>query len=267
MSTEHRMIERAARAGYLTKGVLYILLGALSVQAAWEGGRAAGSKEAAQTAASQPFGTVLVALIAAGLVGYAIWNVLQALYDTENKGTDWKGVVKRLGFGVSAAIHLGLAWTCARLAMGNGERGERQVWLDRVLASDFGPVLLGTTGAAVIGFGASQLYVAYSEKYCEPLNLSAANHNERQVIDVSGKVGSYARGVVFVIVGYALLRGAFGGSVRLDGGIKAALEEISRSPAGPIGLSVVSMGLLLYGAFLVAAARYRRVTSERVRHG
>src|SRR5690606_5028619 len=113
-----------------------------------------------------------------GLVGYAIWNTVQALYDTENKGNEWKGVLTRLGFGVSAVIHLGLAWTCARLAMGNSEQGGRQVWLDRVLASDFGPVLLGTAGAAVIAFGASQLYAGYAKKYCEPLNMSEANHHE-----------------------------------------------------------------------------------------
>ncbi len=267
MANNNEVIERAARAGFFTKGVLYILLGGLSIQAAWQGGRAAGSKDAVQTAASQPFGTILVGLLGVGLLGYALWNAVQALYDTEGKGSDWKGIATRVGYGVSCFVHLGLAWTCARLAMGTGERGGRQLWLDRLLASDFGPALLATAGTAVIVFGGSQMYAAYAEKYREPLNMSGASPTERRVIDVSGKVGSYARGLVFMVIGYALVRGAMGESAWREGGVKGALEEIGRSPAGPIGLAIVSLGLLLYGAFLVGAARYRRVASERVSHG
>lgn len=264
MTETNRTIERAARLGYLTKGVLYVMLGALSIRAAWEGGRAAGSEEAARKTASQPFGTVLVAAIGLGLLGYAVWKALQAIYDTENHGTGWKGLAQRAGYATSSVIHLGLAWTCAGLAMGAGEQGRRQLWLDPLLASDFGPLLLGVSGTGVMVFGLSQLHAAYTRKYNAPLNLSEAGATERRLIDVSGKVGSSARGVVFLIVGYALLRAALGESAWREGGVRSALEEIGRSPAGWIGLSVVSLGLLLYGLFLVAAARYRRLGVERV---
>lgn len=276
MNEKNPNIERMARAGYLTKGILYVLLGALSVQAAWQGGKAAGSEDAARTAASQPFGTVLVAIISVGLFAYAVWKILQAIYDTEGKGNDWKGIAKRVGYVFSSVIHLGLAWTCARLAMlpggmssrgtARGEQGgsERQLWLDRLLASDFGPTLLIAAGVGVLVFGAFQVHAAYSGKFLEPLNMNEASSGERRLIELSGKVGFTARGLVFLVVGYTLVRGGIAERAVLEDGVKGALNEIATSSAGAVGLFVVSVGLTLYGAFLVAAARYRRVTTDQV---
>lgn len=281
MNEKNPNIERMARAGYLTKGILYILLGALSVQAAWQGGKAAGSEEAARTAATQPFGTVLVAIISVGLFAYAVWKILQALYDTEGKGKDWKGIAQRIGYVFSSVIHVGLGWTCARLALSSGSSGglssggsasseqssntsEGQLWLDRLLASDFGPALLIAVGVGVLVFGAVQLRTAYSGKFLEPLNMNEASSGERRLIEVSGKVGFTARGLVFLVVGYTLVRGGLAGRAVLGDGVKGALNEIATSSAGAVGLFVVSVGLTLYGAFLVAAARYRRVTADQV---
>lgn len=266
-------IERMARAGYLTKGILYVLLGALSMQAAWQGGKAAGSEDAARTAASQPFGAVLVAIICVGLLAYAVWNVLQAVYDTEGAGTDWKGILKRAGYVFSSVLHLGLAWTCARLAtsssgMSRGERvsngSEHQLWLDRVLTSDFGPALLMSAAIGVLVFGAVQLRAAFTGKFMNPLNLAEASAGERRVIEVSGKVGFAARGLVFLVLGYTLVRGGLAQRTVLEDGVKGALNEIATSSVGAVGLFIVSVGLTLYGGFLVGAARYRRVTAERV---
>jgi hypothetical protein len=265
-------IERMARAGYLTKGILYALLGALSMQAAWQGGKAAGSEDAARTAAAQPFGAVLVGTICVGVFAYAVWNVLQAVYDTEFAGNDWKGLLKRAGYVLSSLLHLGLAWTCARLAtsggMSHGQRApngaDHQLWLDRVLASDFGPALLTAAAVGVLVFGAVQLHAAYTGKFMHPLNLAEASTGERRAIELSGKVGFTARGLVFLVLGYTLVRGGLAERAVLADGVKGALNEIATSSVGAIGLFIVSVGLTLYGAFLVGAARYRRVTAARV---
>lgn len=243
------------------------------MQAAWQGGKAAGSEDAARTAASQPFGYVLVGVISLGIFAYAVWNVLQAVYDTEGVGNDWKGTLKRVGYVLSSLIHLGLAWTCVQLATSSrgtsrveraSDGSEHQLLLESVLASDFGPAVLMTAAIGVLVFGAVQMRAAYTGNFLNPLNMAEASAGERRLIALSGKVGFAARGLVFFVLGYALLRGGLAERAVLEDGIKSALNEIATSSVGAMGLFVVSVGLTLYGAFLVGAARYRRVTAARV---
>jgi len=70
-------IERLARVGFLVKGLLYIVIGALALQVATRaGGRVTGTRGALVTVLRQPFGHTLVLVVALGLVGYAAWRIL-----------------------------------------------------------------------------------------------------------------------------------------------------------------------------------------------
>ena len=105
-------IERLARFGYATKGFVYAMIGVLAVMAAFSaGGKTTDSSGALQTIAAQPFGQILLLLIAVGLIGYTIWRLIQAINDPENKGSDFKGIFQRLGYVTSGLIYAGLAWT------------------------------------------------------------------------------------------------------------------------------------------------------------
>ena len=54
-------LELVARAGFLVKGMVYIVVGALALQvAAHLGGRVRGTRDAFTTALAQPFGRALV---------------------------------------------------------------------------------------------------------------------------------------------------------------------------------------------------------------
>ncbi len=72
-----------ARSGYAARGVVYLIVGGLAVLAALGRGQTTDSEGALLTILQQPFGTVLLGLVALGLVGYAIWRLVQALMDTD----------------------------------------------------------------------------------------------------------------------------------------------------------------------------------------
>ena len=83
-----------ARMGFLVKGVLYMVVGALAIQvAAKAGGRVTGTSGALTTALGQPFGRTLLAVAAIGLLGYAAWRFLQGLFDPDGLGVKVKHVV------------------------------------------------------------------------------------------------------------------------------------------------------------------------------
>ena len=75
-------IERLARFGYAPKGAVYLLVGLLAVQAAFgPGGKKTGTEGALVTLVQQPFGQILLGLVAFGLVSYAMWRLIEAIND------------------------------------------------------------------------------------------------------------------------------------------------------------------------------------------
>jgi hypothetical protein len=89
-------VEKLARFGYAAKGVVYAVIGILALQLALgQGGEATGPEGALSTIGQQPFGRALLAIMAAGLLAYALWRLVQAAVDPEHKGTDAKGLGQR----------------------------------------------------------------------------------------------------------------------------------------------------------------------------
>src|SRR4051812_17233364 len=92
-------LETLTRIGFLSKGVVYLLLGSLAVMAALhKGGQTTDQKGVIQFIAGKPFGELALSLIAAGLTGYAIWRFVCAISDVEGKGSDAKGLAARMGY-------------------------------------------------------------------------------------------------------------------------------------------------------------------------
>src|SRR4030095_2185578 len=104
-------IKWLARVGFLVKGVLYMVVGALALQvAAKAGGRVTGTSGALTTVLQQPFGRTLLPRPAIGLVGSAAWRVLQSLFDPARLGHDWRGLAIRATFVVRGGLHAVLGW-------------------------------------------------------------------------------------------------------------------------------------------------------------
>lgn len=61
-----------------------------------------GSRGALETVLTAPFGKILLAVIALGLIGYAIWRTIQAVKDADHPGNDTKGLAIRADLMVSA---------------------------------------------------------------------------------------------------------------------------------------------------------------------
>ena len=112
-------IEWLARMGFLVKGVLYMVTGALALQvAAHAGGRVTGTRGALTTVLGQPFGRTLLLVVVVGLLGYAAWRILQGVFDPDRLGHDWRGLAIRVSFVVRGVVHAMLARQAFRLYRG-----------------------------------------------------------------------------------------------------------------------------------------------------
>lgn len=254
-------LTKGARFGLIAKGVVYALIGILAIQAALGfAGRVGGSREAVQYLGHQPFGQALLVLVGVGLFAYAAWSFIMALADTENEGTDAMGIVKRLGFAAGGVVNTAIAITALQLALGSSsEGGGAKTWAAKVMNEPFGHWLVGLLGVVVIGVGVAQFYMAYTKRFLEKLDTASMSEKVRRAVVRMGQAGYASRGVVFPIIGVALVSAAFTHDPSEAKGMGEALRTVAASTHGKILLIVVAAGLLAYGVFTVALAKYRRV--------
>lgn len=258
VDTSKRWIERGARLGHLTKGILYGLIGALALQVAFgAGGQVAGGQEAARFIGNQPFGQVLLVLLGVGMSGYALWRFIEGIQDTEHKGRSGAGLAARLGSLASGFANGALALAAFQMAFGEHDGPGAKSWIGKLLAQPFGEILVGLVGAGIVIAGLVQFYKVYSKSFLEEFRVHAMSADERRWITRMGQVGYSARGVVFPIIGAGLLRAAFERDPSEARGTREALLDIARSSEGQILLALVAAGFLAFGAFMVASARYR----------
>jgi hypothetical protein len=260
----HPWVEKLARFGFAAKGIVYFVVGLLAAQAAFgTGGRTTDTSGALNTIVSQPFGKFLLALVTIGLIGYAIWRVVQAIFDPEHPGkkTETKQIAQRVGYGFSAIAYSGLALTAIRLIMGNSSGGgdSTQDWTARFMAQPFGRWLVGLAGLVVIAVGLSYLYQAYKAKFQRHFNLQLMSETERKWTKRLGQFGIAARGVVFSIIGLFLVLAALRANANEARGLGGALAALAAQPFGPWLLGIVALGLIAYSIYSLIEARYRQI--------
>lgn len=255
-------IERLARLGYITKGFVYGLIGVLALMAAFGlGGQTTDTTGALQTIATQPFGQFLLVLITIGLIGYALWRWIECIQDPEHKGSDAKGIFSRLGYAISGLIYAGLALTSARLVMGaaTGGGNSQQDWTAFVLAQPWGNWLVATLGAFIIGLGFYMFYKAYKTKFTQELDLRNLEAKKQNLLINICRLGIFARGIVFVIIGFFLIQAARFTNPNEVKGIDGALQTLRQQPFGKFLLTLVALGLVAYGIYMAVKAIYKRI--------
>jgi hypothetical protein len=114
-------------------------------------------------------------------------------------------------------------------------------------------------GLVIIGIGLHACYLAYSAKFREKLNTAQMSHTEDTWITRVGRAGLGARGVVLLIIGWFFLRAARQADPGQSGGLDRALDTLASQPHGRWLLGMVAAGLIAYGIYALAEARYRRI--------
>jgi hypothetical protein len=74
-------VQRLARVGLVAYGVVHLLIGWISLRLAWGAASSdtADTSGAMATLAQQPFGKVLLASLAVGLLALALWQISEAI--------------------------------------------------------------------------------------------------------------------------------------------------------------------------------------------
>lgn len=254
-------VNATARVGYVAKGVVYATVGVLAFRVATgTGGETTGTSGAVNSIGSRPGGGVLLAILAAGLVAYAFWKLVQGVMDPEDKGSGLWGVVRRAAYGGSALIHASLAFTALEELLGReNQSGTFDQWTAQAMSQPFGRWLVMLAGLGVVVVGLYQLYAGLKAKFRDHLRLEDMGDTQERVTLWAGRIGTTARAVVILIAGSFVLLAAYQADPNEARGIGGALNTLVRQPYGPYLLGAVAAGLVAYGVFMFLIARYRSV--------
>lgn len=254
--------EGAARAGLTARGVIYLLVGVLALQIAFgTGNREADRGGALAELADKPFGAVLLWALGAGLVGMALWRLSEALFGATGK--DGHTAKKRLPAAARCVFYAFVAYSVLAFAAGSGgggssDRQSRDVTA-KVMEMPAGQWIVGLAGAGIVVAGVVIAVQALRRSYHKKLKLGELSPRTRRLVDVTGVGGGAARGIVFAVAGGFAVRAAVDYEPHRAKGLDDTLRSFAETPLGPWLLVLVAAGLVLFGVFSFALARWRRV--------
>lgn len=252
----------AARAGLTARGVIYLLVGVLALQIAFgDGGKQADRSGALDELSGKPFGAVLLWALGVGLVGMALWRLSEALFGSV--GQDGRSAKKRLAALARCVFYTFVAYSVLSFAAGSGggsssDKQSRDVTTE-ALDLPAGQWLVGAAGAAIVLAGGWIGARAVLRRYRRELKLGEMSRSVRRLVDTTGVAGGVARGLVFVAAGAFAIRAAVEYEPDKAKGMDDTLRSFADTPAGPWLLVCVATGLVLFGVFSFAMARWRRV--------
>ena len=234
------------RVGFLARGMLYILIGVLAIGT----GRTEDLTGALEYVGDGA-GRVMLMFVAAGLATYALWRLSDAAFGTEHGRGDWKALRGRIAAAGIGIVYLYMSYKAVRVLLaGRAGTLDAQQQADTVLDLPGGWIVLAGVALFVLGAGLVQLVKAGKCSYLKHLDADAIAPPVKWL----GRLGYAARGIIFLCAGWLLGEAALDGRSNKAGGMEQALDLLS----GPT-LFAVAGGLILFGAFSIVEARYRRI--------
>jgi hypothetical protein len=255
-----RAFEWLARAGFISRGLIYGIIGILAIKlAVGSGGTTTNQQGALKTIAHQPFGKVLLTLVAIGLGGYALWRFVRAALGHGPEDTD--SGFDRVAALASGIVYAALCVIAVEILLGSGSSssGNASKPTAGVLGWPAGTWLVGLAGAVLIGIGLYQGYKGISQDFLDDSKTEQMSPLVRTWITWIGIVGYLARMVVFALVGIFLIKAAIDYDPNKAVGLDGALAKIVHASYGPVLLGVVAAGLIAFGVYSLTDARYRRI--------
>jgi uncharacterized protein DUF1206 len=253
--------EWLARAGFAARGIVYMIIGILAVKLALgSGGTSASQQGAMRTIAEQPFGKVLLILVAIGLGGYALWRLARGVLghgpESSDSGAD------RVAALASGVVYAGLCVIAVEILLGSGGgsgSGGAQKTTAGVLGWPAGTWLVGIAGVVLIGVGLYQGYRGISKDFLDDSKTEQMSPRTRAWVTWVGTFGHLARMVVFCLVGVFLIKAAIDFNPNKAVGLDGALAKVDHASYGPFLLGLVAAGLFAFGAYSLSDSRYRRI--------
>lgn len=253
---DSRALEFLARGGFAASGLVHLLLGYLAIRVATQHEEQTDQAGALAQLAALPAGAFILWATAIGLAALALWMLIEAVLGVGSASKKrWVRSIKPAAKGIA---YLALAWTAVTTALGTTSQGNGSTQASAsVLALPGGPFLLGIIGLIAIGVGGYLVVKGVRTKFRDDITIPSGTAG--RTVTYLGILGYVAKGIAIVVVGVLFMIAA----VKLDpnegSGLDGALKALLGLPFGQWILIAVGIGLICYGVYSFARARFARL--------
>ncbi|MDQ2795682.1 MAG: DUF1206 domain-containing protein [Actinomycetota bacterium] len=258
-ASNSQTMSRLARFGLAARGFVYLVIGWLAIQIALgDNTPQANQRGALAEVARNSAGLVLLWVLGAGFAAYALWRLSEAAFGT---AVDGKKTGPRLQSLFRGLAYVFLAVTTFTFIAGTSRRPQAQQQASetaRLMRHSYGRWLVGLVGLIVVVVGVVMIYQGVRTKFTDELHTQQMRRPWRTIVVRLGMIGTVARGLVFALAGVLTVVAAVTFDAAKSTGLDGALRTLARQPLGPWLLGIVGAGLIAFGLYGFAAARYSK---------
>lgn len=255
-------------------GLVHLLIGWIALQLAWNGasggngsgagngsaGRSADTSGAMATLAAQPFGKVLLWLVAVGLVALALWQVAEAFWGHRYQ-QGFARIREKATSGATAVVYLALGVSAASVTFGasTSSTQSEQRATSGVLALPGGRAIVVAAGLVIIGIGVAGFVGGVRKAFLEEIDTTSLSPATRTAVTRLGQAGYIAKGLALAVAGALLTYATLSSEGQNTQGLDGAMKVILAQPFGKYLLTAVALGFVAFGLFAILESRYRRM--------
>jgi hypothetical protein len=253
--------EHAVRVGLVAYGVMHILIGWLGLQLAFGDRAGAPSQQGAlQILAGQPGGEVLLWVTGLGLFFLAVWQLIEAAWGhtSEDGG---KRAFKRIGSAGKAGLYVVIGFSAIKTATAGSSTSNEDSLTRKLLELPAGQLIVMGIGVVIGIVAVVHLKRGVTTSFDKRLQPGALSGTSGTVVKRLGQVGYVAKGVAFGVLGGLFVWAGATYEAKKAGGLDTALRTLLDASIGPWLLVVVAVGIIAFGLYCFAWARYADTTT------
>jgi len=252
-------VRKLGKAGFAARAVIYLLIGWFAfLLATHRRPPEADQRGAMAEIARHNGGFILLLAITIGLAGYALWRWSEAVFGVVGEGKDWKPRAQSAFRGTVYAFFAVSAVNLLAHARTKSQAGQTQTLTARAMSHSGGRWAVGIVGAIVIVVGLALVVEGLTRRFKKYFDLADMPASARKIVWTLGTIGTTARGIAFALTGYFVVQAAWHYDPAKARGLDGALRTTASSTLGRLLVGLVGLGMVAFGLYGLAEARWRR---------
>ncbi|MGW4771824.1 DUF1206 domain-containing protein [Nocardia sp. NPDC004278] len=257
---QNSVFERSARAGFVVSGIVHLIIGYIAIRIALGGTAGTADQSGAMTElAAKPGGVAALWGCVAAFLLMALWRLAEAALgssskpDADSKKSKAFDRIKAAGLAVA---YFAFALSALGFARGRGQSSSDQSTgiTARMMHTTTGTITLIAGGLIIIAIGGYHVYKGVRQNFLEDLEGTTSDLVRRL-----GTVGYIAKGLAIAAVGLLVILAVSRSEPDKAAGLDGAFKTVGAQPYGAVLLIVSGLGIITYGLYSFAMARYTKM--------